>query len=434
MLSGDFKSDEGNKVAASFTVNVSNVESFEATGLTGFGRFVEDVATIKFSDANTATVINKDETESHTLTLLSDGADGTVIYQWAAQSSLESGYNGTGTIRSMIYNNDYYKLSTWKRDDGDAYTSVYRVVYEDYSYAMQDSGFNGSVVSFENGIITTDQGTEFNVNTADWYTGIRSFEQSALLTYMEVVDDPSKVTDLFSLISQPQFKELMSVKNEALGVAKVVFPDVKPAIGEEVAIGGTYAAQPEDREYKVVVNEKGTEVTATINGFAESHTVMYGDNSTFSYVYSLADGEQIKESQSVSFELLDIAGELKPYVLKSVKEYNGFAHSQKYIYFEPNKINEAGDIHYQAYHLEPYAFNEQGKPVNSKGEVLDPKEDGYTSQYVGELNSVYSDSRYDVVSFGLNDENPALLSFKQKIWTDYNGVYYLDRQGFGCML
>ncbi|ALO43348.1 hypothetical protein [Pseudoalteromonas phenolica] len=430
-LAGGFKSEAGNELAANLTVNVANVDGYEAAGFKEAGRTVENVATMKFVNNNEAVITSVDENQSRKITLLSNGTDGTLNYEFEYQSELAGEYNGKQTFIHTQFDDAAYRFSAWGLDRGTPSGYATRIIFDNYNFAYQYAWVPGGVKSFNNGVITTYTDEEVALGDLDFYTYNRDENQGELLLHYKFVNDIESVTDLFDLFKQPEFKTILAFTNEEQGVVSVYSPTVMPDIDQSISLDGRFIRMPADNEYEVTVNEDGTQVTASINEFVESHVVTKSEQEAFTYSFSITDKEEVVESQQVSFELVNVADELKPYVLKSSKTKSNGWQENYYVLFAPSYANDKQNIVYQTYRLYPHSFDEMGQPLNEEGEVLDPKTDGETYDYSSSLHTAFDDVRYNTLSFGLYGEAPALDSFKSRIWYQGNDEHTIHRKGYG---
>ena len=431
-LGGDFNSESGEQIAANLTVNVANAEGYKAAGFSYVGEKVSDIATLEFTAQNSA-IITFNEDETREINLLSNGDDGTVVYE-----NITSEYAFTGWL--TVHNGVDYKISrtVFEGDDPAGVTNyVRRLIFQDYSFVEQWSSVTGEVASFSNGVITLKNGDTYNAEGLNWSdTGIRSYDLAALRDAIGTVSSISEVKDLHSFLNQPEFKVRNSLEIEDKGVINPIMPDDMPEIGETVSLSGRYISKRFEDVYSITVSADGTQVVGSLDNFTDTFTFNKSESGAFTYTAVDEKAQDYRRTQTIELLALNDISAGTPFIMFSDYGYEDLSPQDgvvppiepptsdgRYgIYYQP--VNDGGTVTFNIYNLSEIDVKD-GVLVDLQGNAVNPDEVGYMVGSAATLNDALDVSSYGDFSF--TSEYPAISGFRNAM--EYGKDIYVDGKG-----
>ncbi|MAD89315.1 MAG: hypothetical protein CMK64_06380 [Pseudoalteromonas sp.] len=415
-LGGDFSSEQGNRVSANLTVNIENAEGFEAAGFSYFGEKVTDVASFKYTSENVALITHKDNSTKE-YKLVSNGEDGTVVYQMNTAE-----YNFTGWLTE--FEGLHYKISrtvNTGEDPAEVTNWIRRLVYSDYMYVDQYAPVTGEIESFNNGVITLKDGSVSNVNELSWTNNLRSHSLAELREFIGTVESVAEVTDLHSFLNEPEFKLRNSNVIEGQGHVRIEMPDSKSAVGETVTLNGRYVSKETDANYVVTVNSAGTQTVATLGNVTNTYTMAKDEKDGFVYSEETLIQNNYRRAYKVEFTALENLSAGTPYFYTTSYEYeylgDDTGNTQPPVpelppgeiigqYVLPVINNDVKS--YELYDIHSVSFDGV-KFVDTNGERVDPLDYAYFHSNAQTLDDAVNSIHYG--SFSLTSEYPAIEGF-----------------------
>ena len=415
-LGGDFSSEQGNRISANLTVNIENAEGFEAAGFSYFGEKVTDVASFEYTSEDAALITHKDGSTKD-YKLVSNGEDGTVVYQMNTAD-----YNFTGWLTE--FEGLHYKISrtVYTGEDPTEVTNwVRRLVYADYMYVDQYAPVPGEIESFTNGVITLKDGSVSNVNELSWTNNIRSHSLAELREFIGTVESVAEVTDLHSFLNEPEFKLRNSNVLEGQGHVRIEMPDLKSAVGETVTLNGRYVSKETDANYVVAVNSTGTQTVATLGNVTNTYTMAKDEKDGFIYSEETLVQNDYRRSYKVEFTALEDLSAGTPYFYTTSYEHEYLGDYDDYLkppvpelppgevigqYVLPVIYNDVKS--YEVYDIHSVSFD-GAKFVDTDGTTVEPLDYVYFRGNAQTLEGAVNSIHYG--SFSLTSDYPAIEGF-----------------------
>lgn len=395
-LSGHFSAANGDKVAATLTVNVANAAEFEISNPEYFAKQLTDVATIAINADNSVIELK---------------ATGGTYKQSYDYHKIEGGWQVKNVTETQFANLWQGSSERSFQIDPDGYE---RIRYRSHNTSSSDpyySGLNADVTVDNNGISQVtynylyrdDAGRYLNYQgevvapeSIEWYqeSFYSKFDiRQRFSPYItESPESISSVSDFYLKTAQSDFGYFrwFYIANEGSG--RLMLTDKIPQFvaGNTFSVDAMLIAPEFNQGLTISVDNDGQHVELDwLNKSFETYTfTSQNSNWDFNYRYTSkqSNSDTVRWIQS---QTLPIANVAQPTVQIIHHMHDGYYLSAQAIPVDNN--NDSSIDGYAVYYLESHALNNDGQLIDSNGAVLDYQTDGWFYSQVVSLEDAFGE-------------------------------------------
>jgi hypothetical protein len=441
-LSGGFSSLEGSLIKATLTVNIQDLESYEAPEFKYIGASVEDVATVTVSEDKNTVVIETND-------IMSEGSTETRVFtsedvagHWSMTSTSVIDDSETPD-RSFTHNRTTTTINgmtgyIFKVIELDSYVWVEHVVPTDtdsdgvadyYTY----NGWSGSYFDEQGDLIDWNENIVELNNENSWGTAVYDDLDELFQAHALQGNDITDGAEEFAYMAQYRYRGYQRSVLASGVEAEILFSENEDnfaaiAEGNTVSLSAniTSGAMIEDA-LSVTISADGNEISTIVNNMPIS-TITFTKESAgnFSYVRHWTDDQDENYRQTIAAKTVDTGLDTDEILINTEHSFeNGAWFNSRQVKITPiDDDNDGSADRFMQFVLWGDHFTDEGVLVDYDGIAL-----SYDNAYSDFEFTSYEDEDINW-SNNLNlPFNPMTVNSALTIYKTHQAVYYLDGIG-----